>query len=59
MMAELGVFALVLALIVALVQATLPLLGAQWGIAAWVRLARPAAALQCLLSLRAAGVVFW
>ena len=59
MMAELGVFALVLALIVALVQATLPLLGAQWGIAAWVRLARPAAALQCLLSLLAAGVLFW
>ena len=55
MMAELGVFALVLALIVALVQATLPLLGAQWGIAAWVRLARPAATADGFAPAAAAG----
>lgn len=59
MMAELGVFALVLALVVAVVQSTLPLLGAQWGIAAWVRLARPAALLQCLLCLLATAVLIW
>lgn len=59
MIAELGIFALVLALMVALVQSTLPLLGAQWGVAAWVRLARPAAVLQCLLSLLATVLLVW
>ncbi|MEG0785689.1 MAG: heme lyase CcmF/NrfE family subunit [Comamonas sp.] len=59
MIAELGVFALVLALVVAVIQATLPLIGAQLGIAAWVRLARPAAMLQCLLSLLATGILIW
>lgn len=59
MIAELGVFALVLALLVAAVQAIFPLLGAQLGIAAWVRLARPAAVLQCALSLLSTGVLVW
>ena len=59
MIAELGVFALVLALIVAVVQSTMPLLGAQLGIAAWMRMARPAAVLQCLLSLLSTGVLVW
>lgn len=59
MIAELGVFALVLALIVAVVQSTFPLLGAQLGIAAWVRLARPAAVLQCLLSLLSTALLVW
>ena len=49
MIPELGVFALVLALLVAVAQAVLPLAGAHWGIAPWMRVARPAAALQCLL----------
>lgn len=59
MIAELGVFALVLALIVAVVQSTLPLLGAQLGIVAWVRVARPAAVLQCALSLLSTAILIW
>ena len=43
MIPELGNFALILALLVALVQGTLPLIGAHRGNAAWVALARPAA----------------
>jgi cytochrome c-type biogenesis protein CcmF len=40
MIPELGHFALILALTLALVMATLPLIGAQRGIVAWMRLAR-------------------
>ena len=43
MIPELGTFALVLALIVALVQSSLPMIGAAYGNAAWIALARPAA----------------
>ncbi len=43
MIPELGNFALILALLVALVQGTLPLIGAHRGNRAWVALARPAA----------------
>src|SRR5471032_379867 len=43
MIPELGNFALILALLVALVQGTLPLIGAHRGNTAWVSLARPAA----------------
>ena len=43
MLAELGHFALILALLVALVQATLPLLGAWRHNASWLSLARPTA----------------
>jgi cytochrome c-type biogenesis protein CcmF len=50
MIPEVGVFALVLALLVAAVQAVLPLAGAHWGVAGWMRVARPAAALQCLFA---------
>jgi cytochrome c-type biogenesis protein CcmF len=39
---ELGHLALILALCVALVQGTLPILGAQRGQAAWIAIARPA-----------------
>lgn len=46
---ELGNLALVLALLVALVQGTLPLVGAQRGHTAWMALARPAAWAQCAL----------
>lgn len=49
MIPETGVFALVLALLVAVAQAILPLAGAHRGVAAWMRVARPAAALQCVL----------
>ena len=46
---ELGHLALILALLVALVQGVLPLIGAQRGRAAWVALARPAAQTQFVL----------
>jgi cytochrome c-type biogenesis protein CcmF len=49
MIPEIGVFALVLALLVAVAQTCLPMAGAHWGIVAWMRIARPAASLQCLL----------
>ena len=41
MIPEIGSFALILALLVALVQGTLPLIGAQRRIPAWIALARP------------------
>ncbi|HSV58615.1 MAG TPA: heme lyase CcmF/NrfE family subunit [Variovorax sp.] len=43
MIPELGVFSLVLALLLSLVQGTLPLAGAHWGVAGWMAVARPAA----------------
>ncbi|MBL8490940.1 MAG: heme lyase CcmF/NrfE family subunit [Rhodocyclaceae bacterium] len=49
MIAELGHFALILALLVALVQGTLPLVGAQRSRADWIALARPAAEANFLL----------
>lgn len=54
MIAELGVFALVLALVTAVLLAVLPLAGAHWGLAGWVRLARPAA----LFAMRLVRAVF-
>jgi len=48
---ELGQFALVLALLVAALQAILPLAGAQRGIGAWMAVARPAAFAQFALVL--------
>ena len=49
MTVELGHFALVLAFMVAVAQASIPLLGAQRGEARWVALAGPAAIVQFLL----------
>ncbi len=49
MLPELGQVALVLALLVAALQAVLPLAGAQRGIASWMAIARPAAYAQLLL----------
>jgi len=46
---ELGQVACLLALAVALVQGTLPIIGAARGRQAWIALARPAAQTQCLL----------
>jgi cytochrome c-type biogenesis protein CcmF len=46
---ELGQVALLLALAVALVQGSLPIIGAARGDRAWMALARPAAQTQCLL----------
>ncbi|PKO83389.1 MAG: c-type cytochrome biogenesis protein CcmF [Betaproteobacteria bacterium HGW-Betaproteobacteria-11] len=49
MIPELGQLALILAFAVALIQASLPLIGAQRRQAAWIALARPAAQTQFLL----------
>lgn len=55
MLPELGQIALILALLIAALQALLPMLGAQRGITAWMALARPAAYAQ--LALVAAAFV--
>ncbi|MHB8912824.1 MAG: heme lyase CcmF/NrfE family subunit [Lysobacter sp.] len=49
MLPELGQVALLLALLIATLQAALPLVGAQRGIASWIAVARPAAYAQLLL----------
>ena len=59
MIPELGLFSLILALSVALVQATLPLIGAQRGNQAWIALARPAAFAQALFLFFAFGCLTW
>ncbi len=53
MLPEIGQVALVLALLVAAVQAVMPLAGAQRGIHAWMAVARPAAYAQLVLVLAA------
>jgi cytochrome c-type biogenesis protein CcmF len=55
--AELGHFALILAFLVALVQAVVPLVGASRGWAGWMGLAAPAATVQFLLTAVAFGVL--
>jgi len=55
MIPELGHFAIILALLVAIVQGVLPLLGAHRHNAAWMALARPAAQTQWMLLLVAFG----
>lgn len=57
MIAEIGHFALVLALCVALVQAVVPLVGAGRGNAAWMNVAGPAATLQFLFIAVAFGAL--
>ena len=59
MIPEIGVFSLVLALLVALVQGTLPLAGAHWGVSGWVRLARPAALGQFVFAAMAFACLAW
>ena len=49
MIAELGHYALVLALVLAISQATLPMIGAQRGIRPWMGLARVTASSQFVL----------
>jgi cytochrome c-type biogenesis protein CcmF len=56
---ELGHFALILALFVALAQGTLPLVGAARGSKPWIALARPAARVQFLLVAFAFGCLTW
>ena len=55
MIPELGHFALILALCVAVTQGVMPLVGAQRGLPGWIGLARPAALTLALLLLGAFG----
>ena len=57
MLPELGQLALLLALLVAALQALLPLVGAQRGLVAWMAVARPAAYAQLLLVLAAFAIL--
>ncbi|MBU6445085.1 MAG: heme lyase CcmF/NrfE family subunit [Alphaproteobacteria bacterium] len=59
MIAEIGLFALILALFVAGVQACVPLLGAAQGDAAWMKVDRPAAVTQFGLVAIAFGALIW
>ena len=59
MIPELGHFALIVALTLALVQATLPLIGAARGIPAFVAVARPAAQGQFVFVAIAFGCLAW
>lgn len=55
MTAELGHFALILAMLIAFVQATLPLIGAQKNLPVWIDMANPTAFLQLALTTLAFG----
>ena len=57
MLPELGQLALVLALLVAALQALLPLVGAQRGLPGWMAVARPAAYAQLLLVAAAFAIL--
>ncbi|CAB3918606.1 heme lyase CcmF/NrfE family subunit [Achromobacter piechaudii] len=59
MIPEIGLFSLILALLVALAQATLPLIGAATGWQAGLRVARPAAVGQFCLTTLAFGCLAW
>lgn len=55
MTAELGHYALILAMFIAMVQATLPLIGAQRNMPIWIGLANPASYIQLILTTFAFG----
>ncbi|HEY1225989.1 MAG TPA: cytochrome c biogenesis protein CcsA, partial [Ramlibacter sp.] len=59
MNAELGHFCLILAMLVAVVQAVLPLAGAMLGRPRWMAVAKPAAQLQCMLVLMVFAALTW
>lgn len=59
MIPEIGLFSLILALLTALAQATLPLVGAATGWQAGLRVARPAAVGQFCLTVLAFGCLAW
>ena len=59
MIPEIGHFALILALLLALVQGVLPLIGAARGVPAWMALARPAAQGQALFVALAFSCLAW
>jgi cytochrome c-type biogenesis protein CcmF len=59
MVPELGHFALILALLLALIQGSVPLVGAARGVPAWMRLARPVAQGQFVFIAIAFGCLVW
>jgi cytochrome c-type biogenesis protein CcmF len=59
MVAEIGLFSLIIALFVAAAQATIPLIGASRGDAVWMRVDRPAALMQFLLVALSFGSLIW
>ncbi|MCR8828101.1 heme lyase CcmF/NrfE family subunit [Pseudosulfitobacter koreensis] len=59
MITELGHFSLILAFLVAIVQAVVPMIGAQRRNAAWMAVAEPAANAQFFLTLAAFGALMW
>ena len=59
MIAEVGLFALILALFVAAVQASVPLVGAALGESAWMNVDRPGAITQFALVSLSFGALVW
>ena len=59
MIPELGQFALILALVMALIQGVLPIVGAQTGKANWMNVARPAALGQATFVTIALGILMY
>ena len=59
MVPEIGQFALILALLLALTQGVLPIIGAARGVSAWMALARPAAQGQFTFVAIAFGCLAW
>ena len=59
MITELGHFALILALVIAVAQAVVPIAGAAWRRNDWMAVAEPAATLQFLLVAFAFGALMW
>ena len=59
MIAEFGHFALVLALVAAIVQGSVPLIGAQRNLVAWMDVARPAAIGQAVCVMLAFAALIW
>ena len=59
MIPEVGQFSLAVALMVAMAQGLLPLVGAWRGVPAWVAVARPAAQAQCVFVLIAYACLAW
>ena len=59
MIAEAGHFALTLALFVSIVQATIPMIGAQRGSALWMAMDRPSAISQFLLIAFSFALLFF
>ena len=59
MIPELGQFALILALAVAVIQTLLPILDAAWGRTRWMAVARPAANAQLLFVALSYAALTW